>query len=153
MTRLAVLLALMASLACPARAEGPDRASILLGSHHAAARAAFEGVNPGLFLTWENRAGLDWSVGAYRNSYGRASVAVTVARPLIRWRGGEAGVFAGLAHYPGNGRRFRVSAGDVVPLAGVQARHGNLFAQVIPLGGRAARAVATVGVTFDLGGD
>ena len=58
-------------LAAPVHAD-PDRISILLSSYHVDAKQDFEQVNPGGFLTWENRmGGLDYSLGAYRNSYGR----------------------------------------------------------------------------------
>jgi hypothetical protein len=127
----------------------PDRVSILLGSNHIGAKLAFEEVNPGVFLTWEG-ARIDWSVGAYRNSFGKPSVAVTAALPILRWRDGEAAIFAGAALYPGEGRTFAAHAGDVVPLAGIQLRQGNVFAQIIPSDGRTAAAIVSVGVTFAL---
>lgn len=143
------LLALMGVLfACVAQA-GPDRVSVLFGSHHVNASRSFEEVNPGVFVTWENPR-LHWTVGAYRNSYGRASVSATVALPVLRWREGEASLFAGAALYPKDGRTFGVHVGDVVPLAGVQVRHQNMFMQVIPLDGNLADAVVSVGVTFPI---
>jgi hypothetical protein len=151
MTRAFAFIAIFLTFAVPAVSQ--DRLSVLLGSHHAGAQIRFEAANPGLFLTWEDRAfGLDWSVGAFRNSYGRGSVALTAGLPVIRWQGGQASLVAGLAHYPGDGRRFRISFGDVVPLVGVQARHGPVFAQVLPGDGRFADAVFSVGLTFNLKG-
>lgn len=138
---LTVAVALMATPALAA----PDRVSILLGSNHVGATDRFEEVNPGVFLTW------DWlTVGAYRNSYGKASVAVTGALPLIKWKTGELSAFAGVALYPGDGRRFAVHAGDVVPVGGLQLRQGNMFMQVIPSDGKAVDAIVSFGMTFDL---
>lgn len=145
MARFLILLLLLG--AGPAVA-GPDRASLLIGSRHIDPRGQFEEVNPGLFLTWEGR--LDLTLGVYRNSYGRTSTAAMLGLPL--WRRGEAEVeaFAGLAHYPVNGREFLIHVGDVVPLGGLQLRWRNLFGQVIPLDGGVADAVVTFGVTFGL---
>lgn len=135
-------------LAAPAGA-GPDRVSILVGSHHIAANQAFEELNPGVFLTWEGRR-LDWTVGAFRNSYGRTSVAATAALPL--WQAGDLRLeaFAGLAHYPVEGRTIRLHVGDLVPLGGLQLRWRNLFVQAIPLDGVVAAGVVSFGVTFGL---
>lgn len=142
------LLFALLVLSAPAQA-GPDRVSILLGSAHPGS-AGFDGRNPGIFLTWEDRGGLDLSLGAYRNSYGRASVAATASLPALRWREGGASLFLGAAHYPEDGRRFRFHAGDIVPLAGLQLRHGSLFAQIMPGDGRVADAVIAFGLTFPL---
>lgn len=138
-------------LAGPAHA-GPDRLSILLGSHHVGARMAFEPANPGLILTWEDRGrlGLDLSLGAYRNSYGRGSVVASVALPVLRWDDGALAVFAGAALYPRDGRTFRVRVGDVVLIGGLQLRHRNLFLQILPGDGRFADAVFAAGLTFSL---
>lgn len=138
-------------LATPAAAD-PDRISLLLGSAHPGDGGYFDSRNPGLFLTWEERGvlALDLSAGIYRNSYGSASVAATAALPLIRWDGGEASVLAGLALYPGDGRSFAVHAGDLVPLAGIQIRHRQLFVQILPGDGKAADAVIAAGITFPL---
>lgn len=145
MMRLAAALASV--LATPAMAE-PDRVSILLGSRHPGASVTYEQVNPGIFLTWEDRAfGLDYSAGVYRNSYGRASVAATAALPIIERGQFQAAVFGGLALYPGNGDDFAVHAGDMVPIAGLQARMGNAFVQVMPGDGM---AVVSFGLTFPL---
>ncbi|MCL4066817.1 hypothetical protein M3484_09550 [Pseudomonas sp. GX19020] len=135
----------------PAAAD-PDRVSLLIGSAHPGDGGYFDSRNPGVFLTWEQRGalGLDISAGIYRNSYGRASAAVTAALPLIRWEGGEASVLAGVALYPGDGCRFAVHAGDLVPLAGFQIRHRQLFVQILSGDGKAADAVIAAGITFAL---
>jgi hypothetical protein len=147
MTRILVLV--FALLALPATAQ--DRLSVLIGSHHAgAAPRVFEGSNPGLILTWEDRGGLDWSVAAYRNSYGRTSVAALAGLPVAHWRGGAASVVAGLAWYPQDGRDFPVHAGDVVPLVGLQLRHRAAFVLILPGDGTAADAVIAAGITFQL---
>lgn len=138
MIRLAWLLALIAG---PCAAQ--DRVSLLVGSHHASADSDFEENNPGLFLTWDR-----FTVGAYTNSYSRTSIAATYALPL--WHGEEWSVdlFAGVAHYPINGREFAIHAGDWVPIGGLQARYRQLFVQVMPSDGKAADAIFTFGMTF-----
>lgn len=132
---------------------GPDRASVLLGSHHVNASRNFEEANPGLFLTWsgamwQNR--LDLGFGAFRNSYGDGSLAVTTAWPIARHESWGIDLFGALAWYPGNGGQFSHALGDMVPLAGVQARYRNLFMQAIPSGGNTADAVISFGLTFGL---
>ena len=145
---LAVAIALFA-VAAPAHA-GPDRVSLLLGSAHVGG-AGFEGRNPGVFLTWEDRGpGFDLSVGAYRNSYGRGSFAATIALPVAHWRDGAVSIFAGAALYPKDGRHFRMHVGDVVPIGGVQVRHRSAFLQIMPSDGVAVDAVIAVGLTFPL---
>ncbi|KAA9005086.1 hypothetical protein [Histidinibacterium aquaticum] len=141
-------LALSVCLASPALADGPDRASVLLGSRHVEPALDFDEVNPGLFLTWERD--LDWTVGAFHNSYGRTSVAAMVGRSWEISEDVGIGVFGGAAHYPGDGRTFSVSAGDVVPLGGLQLRLGNAFVQVIPSDGEWADAIVTGGLTWRL---
>ncbi len=144
---LAVLLILVALT--PASAE-PDRISILMGSYHVDAQVPFSGRNPGVFLTWEDRGGLDWSLGAYRNSYGSASVAATVALPILAGRNADLSVFAGVALYPNDGREFAVHWGDLVPLGGLQLRTGSFFVQLIPSDGVATDAIVSFGITKPL---
>ncbi|GAB5438461.1 hypothetical protein [Falsiruegeria mediterranea] len=132
---------------------GPDQVSILLGSHHVGATRNFEEFNPGVILTWkevlwQNR--LDVGVGVFRNSYGDASVVATTAFPLVRNQNWGLDLFAALATYPGEGDQFTYSIGDVVPIAGLQARYGNVFVQAIPSGGSSVDATLTYGLTFAL---
>jgi len=148
MTRAALILAALIAFCAPAHAD-PDRLSILLGSAHVGGDG-FDGRNPGIALTWEDVGDFDLSVAAYRNSYGRGSLAVTAALPVIRWADGEAALFLGAALYPEDGRRFRFHVGDVVPVGGVQLRHRNLFLQIMPGDGRAMDAVVAGGVTFSI---
>lgn len=136
-------------LAAPAHAD-PDRLSLLLGSAHIGGDG-FDGRNPGVFATWEDRAlGLDYSLGAYRNSYGRGSIAATAALPVIEWRDGAVALFAGAALYPSDGRRFRAHVGDLVPIGGVQIRHRHLFLQIMPSDGAAVDAVIAGGITWEI---
>lgn len=145
---LRALLLAAAVLAPVSAGADPDRLSILLGAQHPGAERSFEQSNPGIFFTWEDRAlGLDYSIGAYRNSFGRASVAATAALPVIERGQFQASVFAGLALYPGNGDEFALHAGDVVPIAGLQARLGHGFVQVMPGDGM---AIISFGLTFPL---
>ena len=141
-----VLFAVLLAFATPAIAD-PDRVSVLIGSRHIGA-SGFTEQNPGLFLTWERS--LHWSVGVYRNSYDRRSVAVFAARPVAAWRGGELSLFAGLAHYPQDGRRSRVALGDTLPMAGVQIRQGLVYAQIIPMDGKPVDALVSFGLTVPL---
>ena len=146
-----MIRSLLALILCagPAFAD-PDRVSILLGSQHLGGDG-FNEINPGAFLTWEDRAlGLDYSVGAYLNSYDRISVAATVDLALAEWDRGRLSVFAGVAHYPRNGRNFKVHAGDFVPIGGVQVRQGNVFMQILPSDGLSVDATVAFGVTFSI---
>lgn len=133
-------------------AAGPDSMAVLLGSTHVGADG-FEEVNPGIFLNWHNAAfggRADLGFGAFRNSYGRGSVAVTTAYPIVRTQDWGLDLFAAIAWYPGNGDQFAVAAGDVVPLAGLQARWRNVFVQAIPGGGQSVDATLTYGLVFSL---
>ncbi|SDD78099.1 hypothetical protein [Ruegeria marina] len=132
---------------------GPDQVSVLLGSHHIGATRSFEEFNPGLFLTWTEAAvshRVDLSVGAFRNSYGDASLALSGAYPLYRTETWGFDLFAGLAWYPGNGDQFSHAIDDMVPLAGAQMRYRNLFMQALPAGGNSVDATLTFGLTFQL---
>lgn len=134
----------------PADAQtGPDRVSVHLGSAHLGARRSFEAFNPGLFLTWE-RGGADLSVGVYRNSFGKGSVAATAAVPIARLGEVTISPFLGVAYYPDDGRRFRASVGDVVPLAGIRASYRNVFVQLMPGDPDLADAVVSFGFSMPL---
>lgn len=135
----------LALFTAPAYA-GPDRVSVTLGSQHIGSTYDFDNRNLGLFLSWGNT-----SVGAYHNSFGKTSVAVTQALPLIRKDDAEIGLFVGLSLYPGDGDKFVVHVGDVVLIGGVQARYKNAFIQVMPGDGANLDAVVTAGLTFKLG--
>lgn len=136
-----------------AATAGPDRVQLLLGSHHFGASQDFEEFNPGLFLIWSEalwRDRLDFGIGAYRNSYGDGSLAVSAAYPILRRANWGLDLFGALAWYPGNGDRFSHAIGDIVPLAGLQARYRAVFVQAIPSGGDAADAVLSFGLSFPL---
>lgn len=120
-----------------------DRVSILLGSAHVGSSYDFNERNPGVFLTFDRI-----SVGLYKNSYSRISTAVTYEIPLHESGEFEFSVFGGFAHYPKNGRTFRIHLGDVVPIGGLQARYKNAFLQVMPSDGIFADAVFAAGLTF-----
>jgi len=139
----AVFIAALCWLSTSAAA---DRVSVLLASRHVGA-SGFEEINPGLFYTFE-RPGVDFTFGGYRNSYGRLSLAATAALPVVTWADGEASIFAGVAYYPGDGRRQRFHAGDFVPVAGLQIRQGHAFMQIIPMDGQPVRAVVSFGLTW-----
>lgn len=129
---------------------GPDRISLLLGSKHINSSERFNEVNPGLIFTWEE-SDIDFSIGAYENSYRKLSIVGTVGYNLVRTRDFSAGVFLGLARYPGNGSKFALNFGnDVIPLAGLQMRYRSIFLQVLPGDGQVNSAVVTFGATFSL---
>jgi hypothetical protein len=127
---------------------GPDRLSVLLGSNHINATEDFQEFNPGVFLTWERN--LNYSIGAYYNSYERVSVLASIGYDYEIARDFDVGIFGALALYPGDGDRFRHSAGDVVPLVGLQARYKNVFVQFIPADGDSLDSLFTFGLTFEL---
>lgn len=130
---------------------GPDRIAVHLGSYHAGATSEFEEVNPGIFLSWDRAHDVTLSVGAFRNSYGRGSVAVTAAKTVFKQKHTSAAVFAGLAHYPGNGNDISHAIGDFVPLAGVQFHYRHVFLNVMPGDGDTVDAIFSFGVTVPLG--
>lgn len=133
--------------ATPVQAR-PDRISILLGSKHIGAIYAFEETNPGIFLTWEERfLKLDYSLGIYRNSFADISVAATAAFPIFERQETQLSVFAGLALYPETGDAFAVHYGDIVPIAGIQGRHQNMFLQIMP---GSDMAIVAFGITFEI---
>lgn len=129
---------------------GPDRLSLLLASKHVGTHRDFNERNPGVFMTWEDRAlGLDYSVGVYHNSFGNVSIATTAALSLFEVGSLDLSLFAGAAYYPGDGEEFLYHAGDLVPLAGLQVRRDPFFLQVMP-GGGDPEAIVSFGLTFDL---
>lgn len=151
-TNTAAAVLMSVGIGLPA-AAGPDRLSFLIGSEHIGATQPFEEINPGVFLTWTNalwKQNLDITAGAFRNSYGDGSLAVTTAYPFVRTEHWGFEMFGGLAWYPGNGDQFAHSAGDIVPLIGLQARYRNVFVQAIPSGGKTVDAVMSFGLTFAL---
>jgi hypothetical protein len=130
---------------------GPDRVAIHIGSYHAGTSTTFEEVNPGIFLSWDRQSDVTLSLGAFRNSYGRGSVAATAAKTIFRKENTAVSVFAGLAHYPGNGSDIRHAIGDFVPLAGFQLRYHRWFVNIMPGDGDTVDAIYSFGVTFPIG--
>ena len=80
----------------------------------------FQEFNPGVSFTWEDD--LNYSLGAYYNSYEKISVLGAVSYDFPITGDFALGLFAGLSLYPGDGDRFEYAIGDLVPLIGVQAR-------------------------------
>lgn len=151
---LAALLGLGISIANVAPAEagpaksGPDRVSILMGSKHVGAKRDFNERNPGLFLTWEDRGGLDYSLGIYHNSFSNTSVAALAAKPVYVKDDLHVSLFGGVAHYPGDTQKLRNHIGNVIPLGGVQVRYKNMFVQAMPT---KTMTIFAAGVTMPLG--
>lgn len=149
-TRLAIAALVGATTLVAADQGAADRISLLLGSQHIGASGQFEEFNPGIFYTWDKPA-VDISLGAYRNSYGRTSLAAVGSIPLASWRDGELAAFAGVAHYPQDGRNQVTHLGaDLVPVAGLQVRQGPVFVQFTPMDGKPVDALVAFGVTFEM---
>lgn len=143
-----IFLAACLFLCATAVQAGPDRYSVLLGSHHIGG-SGFNEVNPGLFATWE-RERTALSFGVFLNSYERVSLSATSYLPLKRWENGTAGLFGGLAYYPENGRDFKTHlGGDIVFIGGAQVQFGNVFMQFIPMNADSADGLISFGLTFD----
>uniref|UniRef100_UPI004047A34A hypothetical protein n=1 Tax=Yoonia sp. TaxID=2212373 RepID=UPI004047A34A len=147
MTR--ILQSAMVMVIATASHADPDRVSILMGSDHVNAKYPFNEFNPGVFLTWEGPV-IDWTLGAYLNSYARGGVSLTASLPVVEWDEGSLDLFIGAALYPVEGRKFALHVGDVVPIGGLQLRQGQAFMQVIPSDGLWTDAIVTFGVTFPL---
>lgn len=127
----------------------PDLVTILGGSYHVGAPGAFETFTPGVFLTWQYPA-VDLSAGIYRNSYGRVSVAATVDHAVYDTDWVTIAGFAGLSHYPQEGRTLARSVGDVVPIGGLRLRVGHALVTVIPSDSASIDAIVTLGFTFEV---
>jgi hypothetical protein len=151
----AFTLALVVLATCKANA-GPDRVSILTNSNHIGFRyQGFNETNPGLFLTWDNAIApnVDLSVGGYLNSYAKPSMMIAATWLPIEVGQCEAGVFAGVVHYPGNGRYepTSIAGSDVIGMGGGQVICGPVFMQVIPAATDLSRAIVAVGITMEIG--
>ena len=59
-------------------------------------------------------------------------------------------VFGRLSQYFCPATHFRMHAGDVVPIGGLQVQHRNAFLQIMPSDGGAVDAVIAMGLTFSL---
>lgn len=149
MNKSVMCLATALAMSTPYEAlANPDRISFLLGSEHINARRDFQEFNPGVFLTWERD--LNYSAGLYYNSYEKVSALASVGYEIEVAPKFNISAFFALALYPGDGDEFSVSAGDLVPLVGVQARYKNVFVQFIPADGDALDGLITVGLSFEL---
>ncbi len=144
------LTAAFACLATSAAAEGPNRLSVLLGSHHLNAKQSFEQTNPGLFLDWVRPDGVTVSFGGYRNSFGKPSIAAMAGLKLFESERTRIDLFGGVAHYPGDGRKNRFAIGDLTPLVGLRAEHRGLFVLALPGDGQATDAIFGFGLSMDL---
>lgn len=147
--KLSLIAAATAAIIATTATAGPDRVSVLVGSKHFGS-SGFNEKNYGVFLTWEDLGPVDVSVGAFKNSYYKTSVAVTAALPVYDWGTGEISLFAGIAHYPEDGRNFKYGMQDIVPIGGIQARQGNMFVQFTPMDGKPVDALIAFGFTMSL---
>ncbi|MGR3514285.1 MAG: hypothetical protein ACU0GG_16105 [Paracoccaceae bacterium] len=144
---------------------GPDRASVLVGSHHANVQIEVEEINPGLFLEWqmdssafalpELRPDLQRRpsvvAGAFRNSFGDGAAALAVALPVFGEDAVQGDLFLGAAWYPGNGDQVTIAIGDIVPLGGLRLSYRNAFLLALPGDGETFDALFAFGLTFPLG--
>lgn len=146
---------------------GPDRVSLLFGSHHADIQIEVEEVNPGLFLEWEFgetpafyrtlRPDMDRKprtvAGVFRNSFGDAAAALAVAWPVFGEEAFQFDFITGAAWYPGNGERVLVSAGDFIPYVGLQVKYRLAYMLAFPGDGESYDALFAFGLSFPLGGN
>ncbi len=133
-------LLVMLALASPASADF-SRVSVLTHySHFSGDSFPRDGAALGLFLTDE-----PLTVGCYQGSFRKIACTAQVGLEMVSWRGGEAGVLAGLSWYPGHGDKFPVRVGDIVLTTGVYARHGSVWGQCGPLD---SGLVCAVGLTW-----
>ena len=118
----------------------PDRGYVILASKHV--NMVIEGVrdgrgyqefNPGLILTWQDRyLGLDYSAGAFYNSYGHVAPLVMAAWTRKYESGVKFGVFVGAADYADDAYRIVKGSKGIVPIGGLHLEYKNLFAQWLP---------------------
>ena len=150
-------------LATSVSADGltPDRLYVPLGSYHYnltppnPGQTSWNEFNPGLVFTWEERlATLDYSIGAFYNSYEDVSAMVSVGK---FWDVGQVslGGVVTFADYGDNARHFDVTLGNsnVVVLPAIQMNYRNAFVQLVPapdFNGNSG-AVVGFGLTFALG--
>ena len=135
----AAIIAICTTSAAYAEGRMPDRLHFPLASHHInvtppASVGRWEEFNPGLILTWQDRfASLNYSAGAFRNSYGELSAMVSVGK---FWHSGDFayGTFLTLADYGDNARFLSSEIGDtnIIAIPGVQVNYRNLFVQFMP---------------------
>lgn len=95
---------------------GPDRVSILIGSRHYPS-GNYEELNPGVFVGWYDNRGNDWTVGAYRNSYGDPRMGDQSVLVNCRRRGALSGCRSPLqisCRKSDPGRRGQVSEGEYI---------------------------------------
>lgn len=111
----------------------------------------FNEFNPGLFLSWNDAIApsVDLTLGIYLNSYSRISTSITGHWHPIKGDQWSIGLFAGVAHYPIDGRRMTVHlGGDLLPILGIEIIAGNSFFQLIPQGSGAS--VISAGTTWKI---
>ncbi len=134
-----LITAALMALATPAIAcdVTPDGGAILIGSNHVGATVVFNEENTGLFLSW-GCGPVDVRAGTYKNSFYNQSWAVNFSSDYTTLSAGgfNAGLIAGAAHYPENGRDQIVSIGgsDWIFMAGLEITHDDLplFVQFYP---------------------
>lgn len=148
-----------------ARGLAPDRAYLTFGSQHLNVDPADFGlvrwneVNPGLILTWEDRGpwGLNYSLGAFQNSFADLSLYAATSRTwAIGTAGWRLGWVLGLANYGDNARFVRSQIGQSgwIVTGGAQIEFRNFFVQIQPAGtqrGGGQGAILVTGISFALG--
>ena len=147
-----------------AHADGlaPDRAYIPLTAQHLNidptqfGRTDWNQLNPGVILAWEDRwLGLDYSVGAFKNSFDDTSAYLTTAKFWDLSPDLSAGLVVGLADYHANARFISTQIGTSgwVVTGGPQMIYKNAFLQIqpVPQTNGQLGAIVIGGLTFDLG--
>lgn len=136
--------ALCCALTSPAAAQ--DRVSLLFGSKHlGSAHDRYVEKNLGVFVTWDQV-----TVGIFENSYGNPSPYVGMDWDIGAFSDISFEAFAGGSYYPRYNRQQEWTGGRILPVVGVRAIYGNVFAQISAGDMDNFYAVAAVGLTFDL---
>ncbi len=162
LTAAALATGWLAPLAAQADGLMPDRAYIPLTAQHLNidpadfGRTAWNQWNPGLIVSWENRwLGLDYSVGAFRNSFDETSAYAGAAKFWDLSPDMSIGLVAGLADYHSNARFIATEIGGSgwVITGGPQLNFKNAFFQIQPVPQSSGEfgAIFIGGLTIPLG--
>jgi hypothetical protein len=149
------IIAAIALLATPAAADfKPDSVSIPLYVNHANYIYDFNeglGNNLGVLLTWDVKESVQFTAGAYNNSFSELSATAYIEYEPIGNGYWSAGIFAGFATYDAETTPIpmpsRIGGSDVVAIGGARLEVGNAWLTYTPSGAE-GRNIITSGVTF-----
>ena len=144
----AIYFLFFSSVFVQSAAAGPDKVSIMLGSAHINSTVDYNEFNPGVFVTWDR--GRRYTIGAFKNSYSKTSVAAMVAWPLTGTSKWTLDATAGIAFYHDDAVKFPTHWGSFVPIAGLQFRTEHYFIQMFPGDGDVTDMIFSFGLSFPL---